>query len=745
MGLGKTLKNTVTANGYSGTHEGSNSKKYHGDQSNIQLLKMNKKRKEDDIRIIGGNVNTFPVTYSSANKMKKEKLKNIICNTDVDILAISEHNLNVRQIALDQRPSEVIAGWRAKSIATFGYMDNSKNTYSLGGNGIVSFDELAKKMIQTGHDNKKLGRWTWNTYKGKNDKQLTIISCYRPDVHQVTYRTQLAQLVHKDDVNTDKYDHKRAWYNDLETLIKSKLAQEHEIIVVGDFNEDLENEESDINKLMKELDMSNSIKSRYGLQKATHIRGSHCIDGIYATGGVEVLQGGYIPFEWAPGDHRWPWVDVSIKGSEDIISSTIPPLVRKATSKIPSIKKEFNDKLNDHLKSYGIEEKINELENLTKDKNVAHELFSNLYESIDERFRRGVTYADKRCKKGRRGPIPFSDDTKRVLGTYTLLKMILLRHRLKKKRGRPSMTRIRRLAKKVNSTIPLTYKDEKDILEQCKLNAKEYKVLEENADELRDTYLSRLAQEFSDEDGKDVKWHITQLRRREKIKKHWSNIKRYEYRGRSGGVDKVDVETENGMATIFDKDKIVDEIIKANGAKRLQANNTPFRTEPLRTEVGEKGNFARWEKILDNTFSIPDIDDYEEGTKHFIKYLQGMKKRDRSIEWTQQEYISSWRKMKEDKSSYPGITTAHMKCIHQDSLAARVASTLALVPFKTGYCPNNWKLGIDSMIPKKDMKEYRPKKLRLILLMDVRFNHANKLVGKMIMEQGEHYGLLSNE
>ena len=205
------------------------------------------------------------------------------------------------------------------------------------------------------------------------------------------------------------------------------------------------------------------------------------------------------------------------------------------------------------------------------------------------------------------------------------------------------------------------------------------------------------------------------------------------------------METENGMATIFDKDKIVDEIIKANGAKRLQANNTPFRTEPLRTEVGERGDFERWEKILDKTFSIPDIDESEEGTKHFIKYLQGMKKRERSIEWTQQEYISSWKKMKEDKSSYPGITTAHMKCIHQDSLAARVASTLALVPFKTGYCPKNWKLGIDSMIPKKDMKEYRPKKLRLILLMDVRFNHANKLVGKMIMEQGEHYGLLSNE
>ena len=49
------------------------------------------------------------------------------------------------------------------------------------------------------------------------------------------------------------------------------------------------------------------------------------------------------------------------------------------------------------------------------------------------------------------------------------------------------------------------------------------------------------------------------------------------------------------------------------------------------------------------------------------------------------------------------------------------------------------------MIPKKDMKEFRPKKLRLILLMDVRFNHANKLIGKKIMEYGEEHGLLANE
>ena len=62
--------------------------------------------------------------------------------------------------------------------------------------------------------------------------------------------------------------------------------------------------------------------------------------------------------------------------------------------------------------------------------------------------------------------------------------------------------------------------------------------------------------------------------------------------------------------------------------------------------------------------------------------------------------------MPSDKSSYPGIHTAHMKCIDPKSLAAKMVSALALIPLKTGYSPNNWKKGLNSMILKKDMKEF---------------------------------------
>ena len=48
------------------------------------------------------------------------------------------------------------------------------------------------------------------------------------------------------------------------------------------------------------------------------------------------------------------------------------------------------------------------------------------------------------------------------------------------------------------------------------------------------------------------------------------------------------------------------------------------------------------------------------------------------------------------------------------------------------------------MIP-KEIHDLRLEKLRLILLMDSRFNHNNKIIGKRTMEFGEKHNLLVGE
>ena len=75
--------------------------------------------------------------------------------------------------------------------------------------------------------------------------------------------------------------------------------------------------------------------------------------------------------------------------------------------------------------------------------------------------------------------------------------------------------------------------------------------------------------------------------------------------------------------------------------------------------------------------------------------------------------------MSENKSSITGIQAAHIKCLHHQDLAADLVSTLALIPIQKGYVPKRWKIGIDSMIPKKNLSELQPEKLRIILNVSV--------------------------
>jgi hypothetical protein len=143
--------------------------------------------------------------------------------------------------------------------------------------------------------------------------------------------------------------------------------------------------------------------------------------------------------------------------------------------------------------------------------------------------------------------------------------------------------------------------------------------------------------------------------------------------------------------------------------------------------LGEQGDFSKWELILQGTLKLPD--NVDEELQMWFNYITNIPQHTQlDFTWTTQEYMESWTKMKEDKMT--------------DS--ADVISKLALIPLMVGYSPETWRIGIDSMIPKK-VADLRPEKLRPILLMDAHFNHNNKLIGKKMMEYGEKHALLAPE
>ena len=69
---------------------------------------------------------------------------------------------------------------------------------------------------------------------------------------------------------------------------------------------------------------------------------------------------------------------------------------------------------------------------------------------------------------------------------------------------------------------------------------------------------------------------------------------------------------------------------------------------------------------------------------------------------------------------------------------------MAQIAIKRGIAPERWKQGTQVMLLKQQ-GNYRPSKMRAILLYEADFNHANKLIGRMLMKHAEKNSWIAPE
>ena len=714
-------------------------------QQHLQVNIPPKQQGKGDWRLLFGNINGFPINNNNENSMKLDIWRHLLQQSDADIIGIGEHKLNMSKLQRRDKPSHIMNNWKEGILGRYSWLrSNSPSKYELGGTGLISSSIGTTHTIDAGEDKRHLGRWNWITIQGQRGNKTTIISLYRPAEGQQTLQRQYARLCEKQAIKGDDTT-LSIWDNDLRTLIESFTSKEHEVIVGGDWNNDLNNTNGRVHTMLKEVGLREVIIERYGSGPNTHARGSNTIDGVFATAGITIKRGGYTTFECSPSDHRWVWLDIS---TEDMVGAPRddrpPPMERRATTKIPSVKRAFQRLLSQQVEVHQLQTKMATLFEEVQRKPTMSQEQSETYEQIEERMQRAIKFADSRCRKVRRGALPFSPLVTKLIGEIRVLKMILHRHVSQGQLHRPRMRKVKRLAHKYNYSGPLTFSSKDDIITSLKSAQLAYKQFQPRASEARYQYLQQLADEFAEGNNKGAEWHFNRLIQHEKSKELFKRIKKAEGKGFRRGVDRVDIPTSEGLQTLLDRESIDQAIRDANVSKRLQANHTPLRMEPLRTLVGERMDYAKWESILKKEVSLQDLE-VEEGTRLWFDFIQCYEDKPEPITWTTEEYCESWAKMPENKSCLPGIHTVHIKCLDPSSPAAEVMSRLALIPLLTGYAPQRWKKGIDSMIPKKTKGELRPDKLRLILLMDARFNHNNKLIGRKIMQYGEKHGLLAPE
>ena len=372
------------------------------------------RQRDSDWRIMCVNINNFPSERNGFEKMKRDLLKAAMISSEADVIGVSEMGRNENNMDIDNRPSAIMRDWFENGMAMSAWNKDSISTYEPGGTMILSRDRSTAHTIKRGTDSRDLGRWVWITVRGKSERCTTLISAYRPVNSQVTAQNQL-NTIRKFNSTIQP---EQLWEDDLAELIKTK-KEIGEVIVMGDFNDNLNNPNGKVNTFFSSLAMTEALNLRYGDGPPTFTFGSTKIDGIYTTEGITISQGGYGGFSNPPSDHLLPWIDVH---ESEIVGSPRedrpPPLLRKATSKIPSVKNKFNEEFNKQVMQYSLIDKVKEIHTFAEENGKLTPEYEVMYEKIEERIRRAIKCADSRCRKIRRGKMPFSKKQKELMGKF---------------------------------------------------------------------------------------------------------------------------------------------------------------------------------------------------------------------------------------------------------------------------------------------------------------------------------------
>ena len=85
------------------------------------------------------------------------------------------------------------------------------------------------------------------------------------------------------------------YIEDLEEFIKTQAGKQHQIVVMGDFNCDLNSKHNKMIQMMERYNIYNSIKGRYGWLTSTYEYGEKPLDGIFGSATISIQPGGHLP------------------------------------------------------------------------------------------------------------------------------------------------------------------------------------------------------------------------------------------------------------------------------------------------------------------------------------------------------------------------------------------------------------------------------------------------------------------
>ena len=173
---------------------------------------------------------------------------------------------------------------------------------------MVGINQICNRVLASGKDIQ--GRWTWILLRGKGTLSCIVLTLYRAVKSSGDLSAYRQQQRVSENLDNDTCPRETILL-ELETLIQDWRLKGFQIVIMGDFNEDVTNRK--LRDRFGHFGLVEIFLDKHGKPPNTYDRGIAPIDGIFASSSINILVRGYTATDWGmKSDHRLLWMDVKV-------------------------------------------------------------------------------------------------------------------------------------------------------------------------------------------------------------------------------------------------------------------------------------------------------------------------------------------------------------------------------------------------------------------------------------------------
>ncbi len=646
--------------------------------------------------------------------------------------------------------------------------------YKPGGTAILARNDITAKIKS--HTRDRMGRWASMSLTTSNSRRIRIISAYQVcNVTRLGTNTiasqQTAQII-EDSVNKDTYQRltpRQAFIQDLQKFILQMQSENEEIVLAGDFNEDITSPSSGMDQLATTCGLVDLFSIRTGTSTlpATYQRGIKRLDYILLspTLTAHVTAAGYDPFGYRiPSDHRGMYVDFDSEALfNQPLSQLAPAVTRDFVTTSPGVIEKYVTAKMAYLNDHRFFDRLETMEDLDE---PDHELA----ESLDRDLERASFHAARICAKKRQPP--WSPQLAEIWAELHFFRLAKSATTNTSANYIPAITHLQRKWPKLPKEVPT---DSHHIKEQIQKSNHKLQMIRQQAQQLRDDFLLQRASMYKDMQENGKAKIIQRIIRAESQQKVYQKINYLKRQGNNNlGLSSIKIprhvsitdtekikklpDTTEEWETITVPEEIERMLLQRNQNHFSQAHGTPFTTDPLQATVGYKANGYSVDLILSGSYEESTLTPV---TSLLVKHLQARTTNTINGAITKEDVLGKLRNWHESTTTSPsGLHLGHYHCMwkkptippgepardriiaQQDQLLQATVSLLNYA-IRFQHTFRRWTKVVNVLL-QKDPGNPRIHRLRIIHLYEADYNLLLAVKWRQAMYNAEQHNILND-